>query len=274
VEKESPMSCEEVQEWLTLYFDDGLIEAERAACDRHLHVCPVCRAKLSEFRAITRTLRVLPAPAAPAKLNISINRALNAAALARQRRKNATWEERIEDWLLVWFQPRPIRYAFSSVASVLLFFSVFMALRPHMVALHEAVLVAQAEMGPPAVDVVEGFDINQPISPESYVAMRGARFSAESPSLNPSGALAALAWSHANERHGRDDMTVVADVFSNGVASLADVVQAPRDRRMLDDFQKALRQDAAFVPASLDRRPDTMRVIFSVQRVNVKDRNF
>jgi hypothetical protein len=66
-------------------------------------------------------------------------------------------------------------------------------------------------------------------------------------------------------------MIVVANVFSNGSASLADVVIAPRDKRMLDDFETALRQDAAFVPASLDRRPDTMRVVFAVQKVDVDD---
>jgi hypothetical protein len=71
-----------------------------------------------------------------------------------------------------------------------------------------------------------------------------------------------------------DDMIVVADVFSNGSASLADVVQAPRDRQMLADFEYALRQSAAFVPASLDRRPDTMRVVFTVQKVDVRDRSF
>jgi hypothetical protein len=69
-------------------------------------------------------------------------------------------------------------------------------------------------------------------------------------------------------------MIVVADVFSNGAASLADVVQAPRDRQMLADFEVALRQSAAFVPASLDRRPDTMRVVFTVQKVDVRERSF
>ena len=59
-----------------------------------------------------------------------------------------------------------------------------------------------------------------------------------------------------------------------GAASLVDVVQPPRDKRMLAEFESALRQDAAFVPASLDRRPDTMRVVFAVQKVNVDDRNF
>jgi hypothetical protein len=75
-------------------------------------------------------------------------------------------------------------------------------------------------------------------------------------------------------RKTNDEMVVVADVFSNGSASLTDVMHAPRDRRMLDDFQAALRNNAAFVPASIDRRPDTMRVVFSVQRVEVRDRNY
>src|SRR6202022_1469397 len=91
------------------------------------------------------------------------------------------------------------------------------------------------------------YDINKPISPESYSALR-APFNAESPSLNPSGALASLSWSASHmlrdKRQDADDMMVVADVFRNGAASLADVMRAPRDRRMLEDFQKALRQDA------------------------------
>ena len=43
---------------------------------------------------------------------------------------------------------------------------------------------------------------------------------------------------------------------------------------MLDDFETALRRDAAFVPASLDRRPDTMRVVFTLQKVDVRESNF
>ena len=55
------------------------------------------------------------------------------------------------------------------------------------------------------------------------------------------GGLALLAF--PSEEAGRrthqrdDDMVVVADVFSNGAASVADIMQAPRDRRMLDEFQ-------------------------------------
>ena len=69
-------------------------------------------------------------------------------------------------------------------------------------------------------------------------------------------------------------MMVVADVFSNGTASVADVMHAPKDRRLLDDFQAALRNNAVFVPAALDRRPETMRVVFSIQRVEVRESNY
>ncbi|HKQ99046.1 MAG TPA: hypothetical protein VJT09_00155, partial [Pyrinomonadaceae bacterium] len=120
----------------------------------------------------------------------------------------------------------------------------------------------------------EGPSIYEPITPELFAAQR-APFNGESPSLNPRGALAELTREQSQRREEDDDgMIVVTDVFSNGNASLADVVQAPRDRRMLAAFRDALRKNAAFVPAYYDRRPETMRVVFVVQKVGVAERNF
>jgi hypothetical protein len=166
-------------------------------------------------------------------------------------------------------------YTVGSFASVILFALMFAALRPHFVALREAAIQTGGviDLQTPTI----GYDLNKPVTPEDFAASR-APFAEQSPSLNPGGALAALtrAYSrtHTDSYQDSDDMIVVADVFSNGAASLADVVQAPRNKRMLDEFESALRQDAAFVPASLDRRPDTMRVVFAVQKVDVDDRNF
>ena len=108
------------------------------------------------------------------------------------------------------------------------------------------------------------YDINRPITPTNYAALR-TPFNSESPSLNPNGGLATLnlANPHSHQSESNDDMVVIADVFSNGTASVADVMHAPRDRRMLDDFQAALRNNAVFVPSSFDRRAGTMRVVFS-----------
>jgi len=221
---------------------------------------------------------MLARPAIPSDLVPQINSALAVKAAEVRARRNATTADRVNDWAVKWLQPRPMRYAFSSLASIIIFISVFAALRPHMIALHEATAAyEQIQAEEPGELFVSTYDINKPISPESYAALR-TPYNAESPSLNPGGALATLSWEpQQNRQNGanrQDDMMIVADVFTNGSASLANVVQAPRDRRMLQDVANALRQDAAFVPASLDRRPETMRVVFSVQRVEVHERDY
>jgi hypothetical protein len=269
------MSCDEIQTSLSLYVDDGLTPEARVVCYQHLEVCPVCRDQIADLRAIRHGLGMLSRPAPPADLISTINKALVTAASVQRERSATTFGDLITTVL----QPRLMRYAFSSLASLVLFSGVFLALRPHMLALHEAARAfdESSAVASNSGDLRMGFDINQPISPENYAALR-APFNTESPSLNPVGALATLTWEpahfHDNRRQDDDDMVVVADVFSNGEASLADVMQAPRDRRMLADFEKALRQNAAFVPASMDRRAGTMRVVFSVQRVDVHDTNY
>jgi hypothetical protein len=216
---------------------------------------------------------MLAQSAPPIDLIPAINRALRAEAASQKALRDTTFGDVVRAWL----QPVMMRYAFSSLASVIIFAAVFSALRPHMVALHEAaVAFDQASITIQLADPLRpGYDITKPISPESYAALR-THFSAESPSLNPGGALATLTSepTRGNRHEDDDNMMVVADVFTNGSASLADVMHAPRDRRMLENFEKALRQNAAFVPAALDRRAETMRVVFSIQRVDVHDRNY
>ncbi len=244
--------------------DDCLSPWARTGCDDHLKVCPVCRARLAELQSITRGLSMLARAAPPSDLAGSISDALMIEAAARESYPELPLPARINNWL----RPRLMPYTIGSFASVVLFFAMFAGLRPHVIALREAAFVArQAES--------TGADLNQPLTPENYAALR-APYSVESPSLNPDGALAALMWSHSHRgRHsGSDDMIIVADVFSNGVASLTGVMQPPRDRRMLEELETALRKDAAFVPASFDHRPETMRVVFAVQRVEVSERSF
>ncbi|HEX8708574.1 MAG TPA: zf-HC2 domain-containing protein [Pyrinomonadaceae bacterium] len=270
------MSCEETKQALSLYADEQLSLQARAACDEHLEACPICRAELAELRSLTRGLALLPRPQAPAGLASAINRAIEIETGARNRQPAVPGGIR----LLRWLRPRVMPYTVGSFASVLLFTVMFGALRPHLRALSEAAIAAR-EADETTYTIIyvggegDGPDINEPLTPELFAARR-APFSSESPSLNPRGALAALTRSdmHGHERNGDDDMIVVTDVFSNGRASLADIVQPPRDRRMLDEFQDALRKNAAFVPASYDRRPETMRVVFMVQKVSVPEKKF
>ncbi|HEX9424061.1 MAG TPA: zf-HC2 domain-containing protein [Pyrinomonadaceae bacterium] len=264
------MACEETTQLLSQFIDDVLSTPARAAVDEHLDRCPVCRARVAELRSISRSLRQLSRPVAPVELAPAITAALMIEAAALRQSPARSFGQRISLWL----EPRLMPYSVGSLASVVLFFSMFVALSPHFMALQRAARQMETVL---VFRPSRGYDLNQPVTSEHFSAMR-APFAEQSPSLNPGGALAALTGSYAHP-HTRvnqeaDDMIVVADVFSNGAASLADVVQAPRDRQMLTDFEVALRQSAAFVPASLDRRPDTMRVVFTVQKVDVRDRSF
>jgi hypothetical protein len=209
-------------------------------------------------------------PVPPSDLTFAINNALAIEAAARRQSPRISFGDRLARFL----EPRLMPYSIGSVASVILFVAMFAGLRPHFVALHEAAAQNSAVYTIPGSS---NYDLTKPVNSLDFAASR-APFAEQSPSLNPKGALATLTRSYTYPRPDRyedaDDMIVVADVFSNGAASLADVVQPPRNRKMLNDFQTALRQDAAFVPASMDRRPDTMRVVFSVQKVDVRERNF
>ena len=262
------MTCEETTQLLSPFIDDVLPPSLRVSVDEHLDRCPVCRAHVAEFRSVSRSLRQLARPVVPINLAPSINAALMIEAAALRQSPARSWAER----LTLWLEPRLMPYGIGSFASVVLFAAMFIGLSPHFMALQHAsrqlstVLVFRSSPGP---------DLNQPVSSEEFSNQR-APFAEQSPSLNPGGALAVLTSSYAQPHQNQegDDMIVVADVFSNGSASLADVVQAPRDRQMLTDFEVALRQSAAFVPASLDRRPDTMRVVFTVQKVDVRERSF
>ena len=267
------MTCEETRQALSSYVDDCVSLPARVAIDEHLDRCPVCRAEVAELRALTRSLSLMTRPVAPPDLAITISDLLTIEAAARRQAPNPSLGHRIARFL----EPRLMPYTVGSFASVIMFFLMFTALRPHFVALREAALQNSGVFVLHTID--PRYDLYSPKSPEDFAASR-APYSEQSPSLNPDGSLAALtrAYLHPHDSDyysDADDMIVVTNVFRDGSASLAEVISPPRDKRMLDDFESALRQDAAFVKASLDRRPDTMRVVFSVQKgPTVNERNF
>ncbi len=263
------MTCEDTSRLISQYVDDAVSLPLRVEMEAHLDRCPVCRGEVADLRGLSRSLRQLSRPGVPADLAASISSAVQIEAAARRQTPTPNFKER----LALWAEPRLMPYSVGAMASVVLFVSMFVALSPHFRALQ------RVAKGNDAVAVVPngGFDLNRPVTSEDFSARR-APFAEQSPSLDPKGALAALTSSYAQPQPAAneeaDDMIVVADVFSNGSAALAGVVHAPRNPQMLTDFEVALRQSAAFVPASLDRRPGTMRVVFSVQKVDVRDRSF
>jgi len=251
------MTCEETQKSFSPYLDGGLARAVRAQADAHLEVCPVCRLELDRARALMRVLANLPPPPMPTNLAASINDLLLIERAARRQQPTGTLSARF----LRWLEPRLMPYTVGALASLILFVVVVNGLRPQFRVLKELTIAArQASDDQLDKSLFEGsgYDVTQPV-----------------PTINPNGALAALIRTPSTGGDDdADDMVIYADVFSNGSASIAGVVQAPRNPQMLDEVQEAFRRTPAFVPASRDRRPQTMRVVFSVSKVNVHDRSF
>jgi hypothetical protein len=240
------MICDETQRSFSAYLDDALAPEACGALESHLEACPFCRQRLSEMRALVRGLSGLRRPTAPAALTRAVEDAILIERAAR------TAQPFVPAWLVAlrWIEPRVMPYTVGALTSALLFFTLANALRPHMRLLRDLAQAVRQEPG----------EISVP-----------APYSTESPSLNPSGDLLRVL---NDTSRGDDDITIVANVFSNGSASLEEVMQPPRNQLMLKEVEDALRRTPAFVPASLDRRPQTMRVVISLSKVNVRERTF
>jgi len=263
------ISCQESQKSFSPYLDGVLPRGAVDMLDEHLGVCPVCRRQLEATRSLVRGLSLVRRPAPPANLAGDIRASLVIERAARAASEPAPLHERVAGWVKTYLMP----YAVGAVYSMILFVAVFGALRQQLVLLRNLAEARYLEEGRPAFADGSGYDVTQPLSPDLAVAARS--FTSESPTLNPRGALAKLTLAPASDGNpSDDDMIVVADVYGNGTASLAEVVEPPRNRRMVEELQDALRKNPAFVPASLDRRPQTMRVVFVLQKMNVGEGSF
>ena len=267
------MTCLESQKAFSPYLDGALPREASAALAEHVMACPVCRHQLEETRAAVRGLSLLRRAAPPADLSASIRAAVAVERAARNASPRLTPAQHIALWLRVRLMP----YSVGAVYSVVLFAAVFGGLRQQLIILREVAQAQALENGQSVIwlDGGRGFDVTRSLSPDLAAAAARAPDGRESPTLNPRGALAALTLAPAREGSpDDDDMIVVADVYGNGRASLAEVVEPPRNRRMVEDLQTALRKNAAFVPASFDGRPQTMRVVFVLQKMNVADSSY
>jgi hypothetical protein len=176
-----------------------------------------------------------------------------------------------------WLQYRLMPVGVATVISIFLTVSLLMTLLSTREATQEGVEKAQMETGRETILVAANRNsrvapLDFPESPELNLPI-----SLESPRINPTGALLALSKSIVRGKMKDEDVTIVADVFGNGLARIAEVVEAPRDRRAMQDLERALnedRSDAPFVPANQDRRSDVVRVVLKIQRVDVlEERN-
>lgn len=258
-----PMKCSEIQFELAFYADGSLLQSSAAAVREHLRACPVCRQKYAETVEMRNALRRMRRPAIPAGLS----RAIKDSAIGERRRVAKAWVTLPAD-AREWLELRLLPYGVGVLATVLVGF-MFLALL-----FSNLIDYGQRPTGTSLLASNRNpFDNSKigSLSPEEYAQSRLA-FAGESPSVNPNGALIALTKTLIRGDMKDDEVVVVADVFGNGLAQIAEVVEPSRDQRAVEELAKALATDPAyapFVPTTLENRPESVRVVLRFQSVNV-----
>lgn len=200
-------------------------------------------------------------------IEVAAQRQIRIGKTAATRRES--WRESYREFLKFRVMP----YTVGSFASLVIFVTVFASFA-HTKAvfqkLAEQSMTAQAEKPPRLVVDNRQYEEYATLPTVEY-SLRRQPFAIESPSLNPSSAFVAFTANLAKNSKNQNPVVFVADVFSDGLATIADVVESPHDQATLDEMEKLLRDEPAFVPSSLDRRPQNVRVVFLIQNVEVRE---
>lgn len=262
------MRCEDLKTELALYLDNELSGEESPVVETHLKACPLCRISLSEMQEIRNGLFSLPRPQIPESV-------LNSVKLSLRSKSDPGYTT--FGLLNTGFQGQSYRvwvmsYSVAACASLILGFS-FLWL-----------IVADANTAsgsiasrnvPSSVLLTDGAPKSDGgplvLSPKDFASTR-SDIAAVSPSVNPQGSLIELTKSLLNGEMKDDEVTVVADVYENGSAQIAQVVEPSRNQNAVGELAKALDYEtlnSPFVPANFDQRSDTIRVVLKIQSVYV-----
>ena len=260
------MKCENLQFNLSLYIDNILDGGERAIVDEHLAQCPLCRQKSDNFAALRQSLRQISPPVMPKDLLASVKTAMRNELAPSVPATKHQFTKSFRDFLKMRVMPLTV----GTAASLFFGFSLLWILLSgaNVKQTNDFSLVDSAGQSPVLVaKKTDNFDINQ----ADFVAGRGL-VSSESPSINPQGALAAMTKAFVTGKSKGSELVVVADVFSNGLANIEEIVEPLDNEQAVFELEQALNKDsggAPFVPAILDRRADSIRVVFKIQRVDI-----
>lgn len=176
-----------------------------------------------------------------------------------------------------WLQTRVMPYGVGVLASLVMGFT-FLTLMSS--GIRDAQTISTSTLSPQRTDTsIMLADNSNPFRDNNSAELSASDYartrldiSSESPSVNPKGALIALTKSFVRGGMKDDEVVVVADVFGNGLAQIAEVVEPSRDRQAVSKLEKALDSDPAYAPfvaANLDNRSEVVRVVLKFQSVNV-----
>lgn len=265
------MKCSESQFNISLELDEALDASDSEHLRDHLASCSVCSVKFANQKNLRRELHSLPSSAIP---NALFNELISAGTLAaaeisgREMFDYHTEPRGFRTWLMPTFvaSAATIVLGFALTSSIL---SGYENIGSFEVASNSDGYSKTAVFIPGSSSIERSFEIDRAI--REFASSRAA-VAKESPSINPKGTLVSLAGEQASQIGRNGEITVVADVFSNGIAKIAQVLDSNGDQRSVEDLQKALSSDpefAPFVPAELDKRSGTMRVVLLIQNVEV-----
>ena len=265
------MKCSESQFKISLELDEALDASDSLSLRDHLASCSVCSTKFANQRKLRRELHSLSKTAIPSAL---FNELLSAGTLAaakingREMFDYHTEPLGFRTWMMPTFVASAVTIllGFALISSIL---SGYENIGSFEVASNSGGYSKTAVFIPGNSPIERSFEIDRAI--REFASSRAA-FAKESPSINPKGTLVSMAGDQASQIGPNGEITIVADVFSNGIASIAQVLDSSGDHRSVEDLQKALSSDpqfAPFVPAELDKRSGTMRVVLLIQNVEV-----
>jgi len=266
------MKCENLQLNLPVYLDDCLSNEERDLLDGHLASCPLCRQKLADFQSLRADLRVLARPELPNDLLFSMRQRVAQEVKTEPSKSSTIFTEVFKEWLQMRLMPYSVGTAMSLILGFMLLWTLLSAARiPERnveLAKYEPPIKSSVNSNSEAFAPGNDFELNA----ADYAAAR-LSVSGDSPSLNPKGALVALTRSIVRGNMKDDEVVIVADVFGDGLAQIAEIVEPSGDIQAVHELEKALRKDpnyTPFLPASFDHRSETVRVIFKINRVDIQ----
>lgn len=264
------MTCENLQFNLSIFLDDVLTDDERNVVDGHLATCPLCRQKLSDIQMIRGSLRMMPQPELSGEMLASLRNSVGQELTVQT--SHETLSEKFAAWAKVFLMP----YAVGTAASLLFGFVILWSLLTANSG-NRGLAESPIYEKPETTSILLARATPR-IGGEFYVnaadfAHERLSIAFESPSVNPQGALVALTKSFVRGEMNDDEVVVVADVFGDGLAQIAEVVEPSKNRHAVRELEKALKTNPdyapPFVPANMDNRSNTVRVVLKFQTVEV-----
>lgn len=264
------MNCENLQFALSIYSDDILSKTERTNVEKHLAQCPLCRQKQEDYLALIHSLRALKHPVVSAELLNTVRNAVSQELQTNSTTPIVILSDGVENWFKMRFMPYSIATAASFLIGVSLLWAILAGdfsrnvnnIASFRNETNQSIMLANAN--PKAENLMaDGL-------PPSVLTLSDAM-----PSINPSGALVAVSNSLMRGKMKDEEVVVVADVFSNGLAQIREVVAPTNNWKTVNELENALDSDpdyAPFVPSSEDKRSGTVRVILKIQRVDIDAR--